>query len=82
MKFGGLIVPRLQNFNEFMTRTDARFDDDAGFRNMKMLGKDFDEGDIRRAIDWLFAEVDGEIFCGCGLSGVHGGGLDDERPLL
>lgn len=49
---------------------------------MKMLGKDFDEGDIRRAIDWLFAEVDGEIFCGCGLSGVHGGGLDDERPLL
>ena len=67
----------LQDFDKFMTRGSARLDDDAGFCNLEMFGEDFNEGGIRGAVDWLFAEIDGEIF-GNMRGTTIGGSFDDE----
>ena len=71
----------LQDFDKFMTRGGARLNDDAGFCHSEMFGEDFNEGSIRGAVDWLFAEIDGEIFGGMRGS-VIGRSFDDKWTFL
>lgn len=49
-----------------MARGGAGFDDDTGFRDMKMRGEQFDEGGVSGAVNRLLTEIDREFGGGIG----------------